>query len=523
MERFLELLPWFLPPLLGAFIGYVTNSIAIAMIFRPHKKYKFLGITVPFTPGIIPKQRFELSQSIGKMVSRELLTEDAVRKQTGSPGFREGMLRGIESSTEQLFSAPLGELLNRREGSARNLIDGPAGEESLLSLTGKSFVEGEGFPLLIKEAVSKALAYVAGIPVNRFFPNPESRQSAVTKILEILSSPELSEKVKTWVCQWLSGQRDKNTPLSLLVSEKDLARLVSLLDTLYPGIRGKLFEYLDKKEVRKDLEKRGRKLLRAALDRFNSFQRFFIMAGQFDRNLEENMGALVSDMIKALQETADKEETLELLKNKSFDKLNQFRETGIGEICERFPRLEEKICTVIESFFRFLKRPGVGEAITSGLGGLDRYQGETLGSLAESLFKIQVRDWESGISSFILDRRKTGGLGESLSPFVEGFIQKNAELTLGSFLGFTQEKKSNLDLLLCNILIELINKKIPEILESVNIQELVVDKIDSLDIGKMEGLILEVVSKQLKWINIFGGILGAVIGMSQVILRILGF
>ena len=43
-----------IPPLVGGFIGYVTNDIAIRMPFCPHTTKHITGWRVPFTPGIIP-------------------------------------------------------------------------------------------------------------------------------------------------------------------------------------------------------------------------------------------------------------------------------------------------------------------------------------------------------------------------------------------------------------------------------------------------------------------------------------
>ena len=47
---------YILAPLVGGFIGYVTNDIAIRMSFRPHAAKHIMGWRVPFTPGIIPKE-----------------------------------------------------------------------------------------------------------------------------------------------------------------------------------------------------------------------------------------------------------------------------------------------------------------------------------------------------------------------------------------------------------------------------------------------------------------------------------
>ena len=41
--------------LVGAVIGYITNWLAIKMLFKPHNEKRVFGIRIPFTQGIIPK------------------------------------------------------------------------------------------------------------------------------------------------------------------------------------------------------------------------------------------------------------------------------------------------------------------------------------------------------------------------------------------------------------------------------------------------------------------------------------
>ena len=44
-------------PLIGAAIGYVTNWIAVKMLFFPLNPVKIGKFTLPFTPGVIPKNK----------------------------------------------------------------------------------------------------------------------------------------------------------------------------------------------------------------------------------------------------------------------------------------------------------------------------------------------------------------------------------------------------------------------------------------------------------------------------------
>lgn len=67
-------------PLVGSVIGYITNDIAIRMLFRPHQPKYIMGIHIPFTPGIIPKEKSRIAASIGKAVSENLMNREVLEK-----------------------------------------------------------------------------------------------------------------------------------------------------------------------------------------------------------------------------------------------------------------------------------------------------------------------------------------------------------------------------------------------------------------------------------------------------------
>lgn len=70
----------FIAPLLGGVIGYITNDLAIRMLFRPRKAVYIGRFHVPFTPGLIPSQQGRIAQSIGDVISSQLLNEDTLRQ-----------------------------------------------------------------------------------------------------------------------------------------------------------------------------------------------------------------------------------------------------------------------------------------------------------------------------------------------------------------------------------------------------------------------------------------------------------
>lgn len=66
-------------PLIGSVIGYCTNYIAIKMLFRPRKAIMIGSFRVPFTPGIIPKEKTRIGKVIGEAVGSTLLTQEDIK------------------------------------------------------------------------------------------------------------------------------------------------------------------------------------------------------------------------------------------------------------------------------------------------------------------------------------------------------------------------------------------------------------------------------------------------------------
>ena len=97
------LLIFIIPPIAGAVIGFVTNAVAIRMLFRPLKEICVFGVRLPFTPGVLPKQRYKLALSIGAMVERELLTAEVIRRRLANDDVCQKIDTLISDTTEKMY------------------------------------------------------------------------------------------------------------------------------------------------------------------------------------------------------------------------------------------------------------------------------------------------------------------------------------------------------------------------------------------------------------------------------------
>lgn len=73
-------LSYLIGPLTGSAIGYFTNWLAIKMMFRPHQPKYIFGMKIPFTPGIIPKERGRIAEAVGSSISENLMNKEVLEK-----------------------------------------------------------------------------------------------------------------------------------------------------------------------------------------------------------------------------------------------------------------------------------------------------------------------------------------------------------------------------------------------------------------------------------------------------------
>ena len=148
-----------------------------------------------------------------------------------------------------------------------------------------------------------------------------------------------------------------------------------------------------------------------------------------------------------------------------------------------------------------------------------------------SWVKSRVRDFGSiliptagsMIKNGIARELKDQILGEpsSFRQALEKIIEKYPGITLREYISLGKPKKRRIDNFFAEKALATMDENIEGALSSVNIEVLVSDRINSLDMLRVEKIILDIMANQFKWINFFGAILGALIGFIQIILSLI--
>ncbi|WP_456465112.1 DUF445 domain-containing protein [Persephonella sp.] len=127
---------------MGAFIGYITNYLAIKMLFRPFNEKNIFGFKVPFTPGLIPKRREEIATAIADTIEQHLLTKEKLHKLFEESGYKERLKSRIEIILDQIIEEMFKDMQETlREGISLGKINVKA---TVIAVAFEKFIEKAG-------------------------------------------------------------------------------------------------------------------------------------------------------------------------------------------------------------------------------------------------------------------------------------------------------------------------------------------------------------------------------------------
>lgn len=259
-------LSYIIAPLLGGVIGYITNDIAIRMLFRPHKAKYVFGIHIPFTPGIIPKEKGRIAEAVGGVISENLMNNEVLERYLLS----EDMIGKIRSAAEEFIATQqrnnetvaqfLGHYLSKEEidtisqninqsitkQTYEKLADSSVGEKvahiAIDHVAQKLTIDGAQELL---SGIGGALGGLGGMAAGLFGGN------IVAKFLGMLREPAehfLAKNINTMlrnngaeiVSNMIGGEVDTflNKPVSKLLEghEEQLAQAVNTIESIYRSI-----------------------------------------------------------------------------------------------------------------------------------------------------------------------------------------------------------------------------------------------------------------------------------------------
>jgi uncharacterized membrane protein YheB (UPF0754 family) len=271
--------------------GWGTNWLAIKMLFKPYNAIKipFTKFNLPFTPGVVAKNKARFANSMGRFLGDKLLNQDNLQEsfQRNRPqmeaklesllaennyAFVEKILQDNQAKIAQNFSQWIYNFLTEDKGLKKNLADWLDNPQASLKNINTQSIENQLIKFLespttqnqvqqkvfdfLNPYLEKNQTFRDILPENFLNNLPALIQEILTrelhklsqsltieKVLNLINFKALEERFDSWL--------DSNLEQILNAEQEERLKdqiFVFLRDKLQSEeIKGKIFEFLDKK------------------------------------------------------------------------------------------------------------------------------------------------------------------------------------------------------------------------------------------------------------------------------------
>ncbi|PID71517.1 MAG: hypothetical protein CSB34_06915 [Desulfobulbus propionicus] len=508
------------PPVIGAFIGYLTNRIAIRMLFRPLHPWYIFGIRVPMTPGVIPSKRHALAENIGEMVGEHLLTSKEIGAALSNEPFQVHLHTLINDRVQGVLKKELGPVSSFIP--QRFQVYFKVAVQTLKYRIGSGlggFLASAAWQEAVYTFILGRLDELGEKKMNELI-RPDSRtklyQVLDTLIHSILSCPDTRQQVAGFVRAWIQTEAAKGKSLQALLPEQVTTLLHSAIEKQTPNLLAQLGHQLAEPFIR---EKIVQGML-GGIDHFiesmgpmGAMARGFIDLETLEKTIDQYLLDKEEDIVGWLQEKdihAHLAGVLcnqvdlflhrplaELLREAGDEQLQAFCETLAEQLVYLLASDGQQPSIVASSIESWLEQgEATWDSITVSLSS-NEHGGNIRERIAEEIVQIIEEAKLERLIHILTDtaidvllEKPVGNLHNVIPSGVQkGIIEYAVHTTNGMLL-----------------------KEVPGLVSSLRISELVTEKVNSLDLLKLERLLLSIMEEQFKYINLFGALLGFLIG-----------
>ncbi|HHQ4188344.1 TPA: DUF445 family protein [Clostridium perfringens] len=481
--------------LIGAVIGYITNWLAIKMLFRPREAKYIFGMKLPFTPGLIPKEKSRIANKVGETVGTHLLNSDSLSKALKDDKIKAkfnevakekiNQVINSNSTLEQSLKNTLGENYYALKGNMINNIT-------------KTILES----IQEEEFKNKVKFYIVDSIKERLNKEPE-------KIIDFINS----NKFREVIINTLGEEKTRDIIGKALLKEvKTLGKEDLTIEEVIPeNIKPYIEEYVkSQKDTLVDIIKNllrdnevSHKIKSAINDNIPSIVSMFLSGDVI-------YGKLVSLVDKSLSEEENKEYICdaalafvhESMKKKVSDVINTVGEEKLEVISDALgDKISKKINTE-ENIDSIISK------LNCKISSFNSYE-EIIKVLFNDYENILIDNIDSMISQIINNNQLSGGI----SKIIEKLFDKFSQNSLNDICYNKQNLENSIMSILDNLYNDFVENKSAKVLEIVDISSIVEEQINAFEVDYAEEIIIGIANKELKAITWLGALLGGILGI----------
>lgn len=481
--------------LIGAVIGYITNWLAIKMLFRPREAKYIFGMKLPFTPGLIPKEKSRIANKVGETVGTHLLNSDSLSKALKDDKIKAKFNEVAKEKINQVINSnsTLEESLKNTLGENYYALKG-----NMINNITKTILES----IQEEEFKNKVKFYIVDSIKERLNKEPE-------KIIDFINS----NKFREVIINTLGEEKTRDIIGKAILKEvKTLGKEDLTIEEVIPeNIKPYIEEYVkSQKDTLVDIIKNllrddevSHKIKSAINDNIPSIVSMFLsgdviygkLVSLVDKSLsEEENKEYICDAALAFVHESMKKKVSDVINNVGEEKLEVISD-ALGDKISKKLNTEENIDSIISK-------------LNCKISSFNSYE-EIIKVLFNDYENILIDNIDSMISQIINNNQLSGGISKIIEKLFDKFLQNS----LNDICYNKQNLENSIMSILDNLYNDFVENKSAKVLEIVDISSIVEEQINAFEVDYAEEIIIGIANKELKAITWLGALLGGILGI----------
>lgn len=502
--------------------GYGAAWMAIWMLFHPYHPVKLFGITI-WPQGMIPRHRERLAQSIGNAVGNELVSQDTVFDALFETSFfRRKIEDFVNGYTSELLSTEYPSFIDALPASAREPVLETISElekrmaeyvtELLKSYETATAVAGfvdRQINDLLERRVEDTLSEAILDEIPRF---------AKQAFHSLVKAQGFEMKVNEFVSSRLDELAQSNATLAETFTPETIDFIKERIDSQVPPIVHHLADLATSQNTRKQIGALMKREVDDYYEQLSLIKKIFISRERIHREVDELVNTTLPHRIEEyLRGPAFLQEAEEFLNATIDNVLARPLNELIGQIeSEKFDSIKGQLA---ERIIEFVQSPELSVSLSAYIhDGLERLRPQTLGSALERVNPDAIRRAKEILTQSLMNLLTRDDTARTINSILNSQIQRLITAPIGK-LGdqLPEESVRRAAEALVERITATARERLPSAIAEFDVGGVVRKKVSDYPTEKLEALVLSVASQHLKKIEIFGALIGFIIGVGQAI------
>ncbi len=502
--------------------GYLAAWMAIWMLFHPYEPVKFFGITM-WPQGMIPRHRARLAQSIGNAVGNELVSQQTVFDALFETSF-------FQRKVEEFVDAYTRELLATVYPSFIDALPTGVRAPVLDTISNLQYRLADYIAAMLKsEETAAAIARFVGHQMDQLLErriDEAISDDALEKILtfieerfhSLVSEEIFHDKLRDFISGRLDDLAHSNATLAETFTPETIAFIKERIGQQVPPIVHQLAEIATSQGTRKQIGALIKREVDDYYQQLSLIKKIFISRERIHREVDELVNKTLPKRVEeylrgpafAQEAEAFLNSTIDKLLARPLDQLIGQIEPGKFELMKR---------QVADRILELLQNPELAQSVSAyAKDAINSLRSQTVGTVLLRVNPESASRLKELITNGLLSILAREDTSRTINAILSSQIERLLVAPIGR-LGdhLSEQAVRRASSALVERITSAARDRLPAAIAEFDVGGLVRKKVSEYPIEKLEELILSVASHHLKTIELFGAIIGLIIGIGQAI------